>query len=186
LRLNVPDRLGGMAISPESLESLAISRCVREVVFRERGEYVKLCTLTGHSGQDESRRVIESLLYLIGRISGKLCPHVVLINFDTPAIIGTRRSRVDIRLIPIHRNRLEREMDEWFAPTSASAPGSKSTRSTASSTISSAYRANGWNPLRLSKKNPTALVGFWIASVDQRVQRSSVRYACGSYVMASA
>jgi hypothetical protein len=55
-----------MAVSPNSLEILAISRCGREMAYRERGEDVKLCTLTGHSGQDESGRLIDSFLYLIG------------------------------------------------------------------------------------------------------------------------
>ncbi len=68
------------------------------MAFRERGEDVKLCTLTGHSGQDEYVRLIDSVLYTIGQIFVKLCPHVVLINFGSRPIIVTQRNRLEIRL----------------------------------------------------------------------------------------
>jgi len=72
-----------MAVPPQSLDVLAISGCGREMEYRERAVYVKLCTLTGHSGQDESGRLPDSFLYQIGQNFVKLCPHVVLINFGT-------------------------------------------------------------------------------------------------------
>ena len=54
---------------------------------------MKLCTLTGHSGQDEYQRLIDSVLYTIGQNFVKLCPHVVLINFGSRPTIVTQRNR---------------------------------------------------------------------------------------------
>jgi len=65
---------------------------------------VRLCTLTGHSGQDESRRFNDFFLYLIGQKSVKLCPHVVLMKFGTFLV---RRYRAKLPRSPDDRYRAE-------------------------------------------------------------------------------
>ncbi len=42
-----------------------------------------VCTLTGLSGQDEFTELFDSVRYLIGTVTVKLCPSVALINFGT-------------------------------------------------------------------------------------------------------
>jgi hypothetical protein len=53
------------------------------MVYRERAEDVTVCTLKGLSGQYEFHVIFDSVVYLIGLLTVKLCLSVALIIFGT-------------------------------------------------------------------------------------------------------